>query len=329
MVLFRSYVMVDWSGAGSPRTGRDSIWIAILERRADGATRTTLVNPPTRAEAVRWLADALPPLADAGRVLAGFDFPFGYPAGTARRLGLDDWPWRAMWRLLRGEICDGEDNASNRIDVAEALNRRITGEPFPFWGNVREERRPYLVRRHRRPHGPGDLAERRLADARVPGASPVWKICGAGSVGSQALLGIPRLSMLRDMPGLRHRAGIWPFETGMADDAQRRVIFAEVYPSLIVPDVLPGKPKDAGQVTALARHFAASDQSGALAAWFAGDSALSAAEREAVEREEGWILGVTGPVPRPRPAGTRRDTAAAAPARDRGKAAGVRSGRRR
>lgn len=327
MVLFRSYVMVDWSGANSPRTGRDSIWIAIVERGDAGAKCTALVNPPTRAAATRWLSEALLRLADAGRVLAGFDFPFGYPVETARRLGLGGSPWRAMWRLLDDEIRDGDDNASNRVDVAEALNRRISGEAFPFWGNVREEARAYLVRRDRRPHGPGDLAERRLADARVPGASPVWKISGAGSVGSQALLGIPRVWALRNAPGVHHRAAVWPFETGLADDPARRVIFAEIYPSLIVPDDLPGKPKDAGQVTALARHFAEADQAGALAAWLAGDPALIADERRSVEREEGWILGVTGPVPRPTGASGPRGAGIATPAIRTAPA--IRSGRRR
>ena len=31
------------------------------------------------------------------RVLVGFDFIFGYPAGTAERLKLTGTPWQAMW----------------------------------------------------------------------------------------------------------------------------------------------------------------------------------------------------------------------------------------
>ena len=55
MPLFNAYVMVDWSAASAPRLGRDSIWIAVAERRAHGkgrrVVRTDLVNLRSRAEA--------------------------------------------------------------------------------------------------------------------------------------------------------------------------------------------------------------------------------------------------------------------------------------
>ncbi|MGH7004372.1 MAG: hypothetical protein ACREIP_10535, partial [Alphaproteobacteria bacterium] len=218
--------MVDWSAASTPRLGRDSIWIAAADRRAHGnrhgAVRTDLVNLRTRAEAVQWLEARLMALAAHGRVLVGFDFPFGYPAGTASRLGLTGTPWRALWSDLAAAIADGPDNANNRFDLAEAWNKRICGDAFPFWGNVREETRPHLLRRNCRVHGVNDPALRRLADARVPGAHTVWQLAGNGSVGSQALLGIPRVRQLRHAPGLAAVTAIWPFETGLADDAEKR-----------------------------------------------------------------------------------------------------------
>lgn len=299
MPAFRAYVMVDWSAASAPRLGRDSIWIAVAER-ARGATarRTDLVNLRTRAEAAAWLETRLSVLAKKGRVLAGFDFPFGYPSGTAARLGLKGIAWRSLWTELAAKIDDAPDNANNRFDLAEAWNRRIGGEPFPFWGNVREEPRPHLLRRGCRAHGPGDLPRRRLADARVPGAHPVWQLAGNGSVGSQALLGIPRVWQIRHAPALEKVAAIWPFETGLADEPGRRVILAESYPSLVRAKRLAHLPKDAGQVAAMVEAFARADTAGSLPDWFRGDPEMTAAERAAVEHEEAWILGLRGPAKR-------------------------------
>jgi precorrin-8X/cobalt-precorrin-8 methylmutase len=299
MPVFRAYVMVDWSAASVPRVGRDSIWIATAERggeraRGKSARRTDLVNLRTRAEAASWLEARLAALAKKGRVLAGFDFPFGYPAGTAARLGLNGTAWRSLWTELAEKIADGADNANNRFDLAEDWNRRIGGEAFPFWGNVREEPRAHLLRRGCRAHGPGDLPRRRLADARVPGAHPVWQLAGNGSVGSQALLGIPRVWQIRHAPSLERIAAIWPFETGLADDEGKRVILAESYPSLVKAKRLARLPKDAGQVAAMVEAFAQADAAGALPDWFRGDPEMSPAERAAVEREEAWILGLSG-----------------------------------
>jgi hypothetical protein len=286
--------MVDWSAASSPRLGRDSIWIAVAERRGRAIRRSALVNLRTRADGAGWLETRLAALAKHGRVLVGFDFPFGYPAGTAARLGLNGTAWRSLWTELSSKIADDGANANNRFDLAEDWNRRICGEAFPFWGNVREEPRPHLLRRGCRAHGPGDLARRRLADARVPGAHPVWQLAGNGSVGSQALLGIPRVWQIRHAPALETIAAIWPFETGLADDAGKRVILAESYPSLVKAKRLAQLPKDAGQVAAMVESFARADLAGELPGWFQGDPELSAAERAAVEQEEAWILGLSG-----------------------------------
>jgi len=67
-------------------------------------------------------------------VLVGFDFPLGYPAGTAAALGLTDKPeWSSTWRELVRLIIDGDDNSNNRFEVAGELNRRISGGCYPFW----------------------------------------------------------------------------------------------------------------------------------------------------------------------------------------------------
>lgn len=299
--LFDAYVMVDWSAASVPRRGRDSIWIAERRRSRRGERRTALVNPPTRQEATALLRARLARLVAGGqRVLVGFDFPFGYPAGTATRLcataasrGADGIPaWRRLWREISAGLEDDGANRNNRFELAARLNERLSGEAFPFWGNAREDDHPFLRRRGRRPHGPADPAERRICERFVRRTQPVWKLAGIGAVGSQALTGIPRVRALRRHAALSGVSRIWPFETGLRHDPAAQVLFAEIYPSLVAPTRLANRPKDAGQVDAVTRWLARADSDGALAGFFAGPARLRPAERRAVATEEAWILGV-------------------------------------
>jgi precorrin-8X/cobalt-precorrin-8 methylmutase len=293
--LFDAYVMVDWSAASRPKRGRDSIWFAVLYHDAHdtaGLQLEALKNPRTRQEATDALGDRLASLLNEGkRVLAGFDFPFGFPAGTAARLGFSGLAWRHTWQALSDGLEDAPDNRNNRFDLAERLNERLGGEAFPFWGNVREESRPFLLRRGRRPHTSDDLGERRLCDERLRSTQPVWKLAGAGAAGSQALTGIPRVWQLRRDPRLALAAHLWPFETGLRFDPRPQLVIAEIYPSLVPVGAQPRLPKDAAQVEATARHFAALDGTGELEAYFAGGAALGAEDRRRIEQEEGWILG--------------------------------------
>jgi len=299
MPLFDAFVMVDWSAARRPVTGSDSIWWALVRHGDPEPVLEERHNPSTRHAATAMLAERLAALSDAGdRVLVGFDFPFGYPDGTAARLADGNGPadWSGVWSCLADALTDAEDNANDRFDGAAELNRRLTGEPFPFWGHDGRQDRPLLLRRGRRPHGPDDLAERRLCERRMPRTQPTWKLAGAGAVGGQALLGIRRVHQLRNDPRLAGRCRIWPFETGLVAPEPRPgdIVIAEVYPSLVAPDPEPGQVKDARQVRSIAAHFARADASDSLAPLFAGDPDLTPAERATVEREEAWILGVTG-----------------------------------
>ncbi len=292
--VFDAYVMVDWSAESRPKTGPDSIWWTCLERHAHGLEERATANPPTRAEAESQLADLLSDLAARGlTVLVGFDFCFGFPQGFAGRLGATDW--RGAWRRIASEIKDGTDNANNRFAVAAEINQRVSGRAAPFWG------RPAAVESSHLAATKGDfagLAERRLVETRVTSTKSVWQLAYAGSVGSQTLTGIPRLEALRRHPWLAEITRVWPFETGLrplSKSSDWRIVLAEVYPGLSRPAVGPGEVKDRAQVAALARHYAALDEAGRLSQLFAGDPKLSAADRAAVETEEGWILGVTDP----------------------------------
>jgi len=304
--MFDVFVMVDWSAANVPRTGRDSIWICWHDRAGE-----RLVNPATRHQAKALLADWLvEPMARGERVLIGFDFPFGYPTGFAARLGLSGPPWRAVWEEIARLVSDDEHNTNNRFDVAALMNERISGDKFPFWGCPVQPARSCLGSKHHRSHEQNGLAERRLIDEYMAGAQPCWKLLGAGSVGGQVLTGIPVVRALREDPRWRDRARVWPFETGLRAQPNGALIMAEVYPSLWAVSPVADEPKDAAQVRTVARHFAGLAREGALTELFAGDPGLTHEQRRRVEAEEAWTLGVTARAQRPilpRPAIAGRD----------------------
>lgn len=291
--MFDSFVIVDWSAANQPKTGADSIWICC--RRPAGAA---LFNPPTRLAAGDLLADLLGDITAAGeRVLLGCDFPFGYPSGFARRLGLTGPEWRAVWDEIARLIEEGPRNRNNRFAVAAELNRRIAQSPAPFWGCPAAHTGPYLERKHHRRHDEIGLAERRLIDTYIPSTQPCWKLLGTGSVGGQALTGIPIMRRLRDDPRWRGVAAVWPFETGLRSPGPAQLVLAEIYPSLWRVSPGPNEPKDAAQVRDVAHFLASRNAAGGLAAFFAADPNLTRAERKAVETEEAWTLGVVSPRP--------------------------------
>jgi len=292
MPLFDAYLIVDWSAESRPKQGADSIWYCLLRRRGRGLRIEALRNPATRAQAHDEIATMLSGLAAAGRrVLAGFDFPNAYPEGFARQAGFRGRPWRAVWDGLAGLVEDAADNRNNRFEVAKALNKRISGGPFPFWGCHGAFADGYLATRKPSEYAASGLAERRLCEAYVPRAQPCWKLAYVGSVGSQALLGVPVQRALRDHPALAAQTRVWPFETGLRPPAEAAIVLAEVYPSLVPLGLGEGEVKDQRQVSAAARFFAARDEAGLLAHDLSGPAELVTAQRRLVEREEGWLLG--------------------------------------
>ena len=180
MKLFDGYMAVDWSANGKPKQGKDSIWIAS---RGEGGTEA-LENPATRREAVRRIEDQLEKATAAGwRLLVGFDFPFGYPAGTARMLTCRAG-WEAVWSRIAEVIEDDSRNKNNRFDAAALLNATIVGEG-PFWGNGLPRDIPDLPRKKPTGWAVNLPANLRHAESEVKGAQEVWKLNGVGSVGGQ------------------------------------------------------------------------------------------------------------------------------------------------
>ncbi len=293
--LFNAYVIVDWSAASKPNTGADSVWIGVLKRDVRFRLGFEAFNPATRAEAEAKLIAVLDDLKKRSeRALVGFDFPLGFPRGLAQGLNLPgEAPWRAVWDQLDKMVKDKADNTNNRFGVASEINRRLTGGPFPFWGCPPKDALTTLQPKRPREHGPDDLPEMRHADVAAKAAS-IWKLYYNGSVGGQAILGIPLVRRLKLARG--EAVKVWPFETGFKALGERdlegvEVVMAEIYPALLKAAPLAGEIKDQTQVRGMCEHLSRLDEAGKLGPAFAPAPDTAADVVLDAEREEGWILG--------------------------------------
>lgn len=298
--MFGAYVAVDWSAAEGRKTGENSIWIGVAKRDARfRLSSDEPVNPPTRALAAEQLRTILADLRRRGdKVLLGFDFGLGLPAGTAARLGLKGEPWSAVWAYLAKEIVDKADGTNNRFAAAAKMNRLMTDEARPFWGApARQVQRTLAATKP--VGGYGDFPEFRAAEAHVRAAKSgqaksQWQLSGAGAVGGQTLVGIPFVKRLADELG--PESAVWPFQTGWrAPDRETLdavdVLMAEIYPTLFPGTSKPGEVKDAAMVRLTCEHFGRLDEAGKLTEMFAPPRGFDAALIPTIEREEGWILG--------------------------------------
>ena len=159
-------------------------------------------------------------------------------------------------------------------DLADGINARFGG-PGPFWGRPAQYDLPHLPARKLVDYAGLGLAERRLVETLVPRAQPVWKLFTTGSVGAQALTGMPVIHRLSRRPD----TAVWPFEA-----PDRPVVLAEVYPSLLAAEVRadPGRITDETQVRLLSRALLRVSHCGELGQMLAVPD---------IAREEGWILG--------------------------------------
>ncbi len=289
MGLFDRYLVVDWSANGSPKTGKDSIWLALAG--PDGLLRAP-ENPPTRHAAMaRVRAICAEALSAGHRLFAGFDFPFGYPQGAALAMA-GDGSWQAVWALLSERLTDANDNANNSYDLAAALNREAFADAGegPFWGHPHHHGGRYDGLAPTKPLQTS-VAPFRHAERSARGAKSLWQLSYNGSVGRQAITGMAHLERLRHDPDFKEQIAIWPFETGFADDVSKPITFAEVYPSLFPVMALPGEARDSAQVRMLAERFAALDAAGQFMELLERPADMSDAVADDVLREEGWIVG--------------------------------------
>ena len=285
---FDRIAVVDWSAESGPKTGRDSIWIGIAE-----GERVESENPATRRQAEARLKELISETVESGgRLLIGFDFAFGFPAGFAPVLtgGQDAF---SVWSWLAARLDDDARNRNNRFQVAAEANRALPGIG-PFWFLPKGSDIPEIpaLGSARDGHGLSDL---RAVDKRAKRAQSVWKLGGPGSVGSQTLTGLPVLHRLRAaFPG---QVAVWPFENWQGAS----VVFAEVFPSLLSAEIvalMPKRPADAGrlgnkewpvadavQVRLLALALARLASRAEIAPLFEIDESVPSL------MEEGWILG--------------------------------------
>ena len=265
--LFDAVIIADWTAAEGKKLGDQSVWIGVAKRDVRFRLYTETHNTATRAEGEALLNKLVSEHRKRGdRVLVGFDFNFGYPAGTAARLKLDGTPWSAMWKFIASNIVDKADNTNNRYQVAAKINRLMTDEAWPMWG------------------APAKQAQRWLTTTKPP----------AGAVGGQTLVGIPMVRRL--LESLGPSGAVWPFGTGWraldtADVEPLSAVVVEVWPSMFDAKPEAGEFKDQAQVRATAEALAKMDEAGDLAKAFAPPKGADEALIARVEQEEGWILG--------------------------------------
>lgn len=278
-MTFDQVIVLDWSAAGTPKRGKDSIWIGHAT-----ATGVTAENIATRLAAESRLATLIDAaLAANQRLLIAADFAFGAPLGLTQTLTGHPHAL-ALWDWLAARITDTDQNATNYRAIAAQMNAPFSGDG-PFWGNGQKHETPGLPRT--KPAHPPELAEYRRAElaGRESGLWPktLWQLAGAGAVGAQSLTGIPMLHRLR----ARHPAktAVWPLEPSETAP----VVIAEAYLSLLAPEVRAatqnGMVQDEAQTRLHAQAFLNLAKSGGLTPLMAPDHPAE------ILQSEGWYLG--------------------------------------
>ena len=306
--MFDAYIFIDWSAANrvTPRNPcADSVWMGQLVRHhrqeeTYHRTRTDCISRP--------LSVLLNHVTKGRKVLVGFDFPYGYPAGLCHALGFPSGSneWLEIWTELANRVLDSDDNTNNRFAVASILNGIAgNGRSGPFWGCPVKSTFSSL-----RSCSPGfpfaasngiSLERLRLAEQRLSGTQETWKLYGAGSVGSQALVGIPHVHAVRHHANLNRCSQVWPFETRFtATPSPPRgafVLHAEIWPGVVANQTVqllitdPSLIRDQAQVRAMCQWAEALDDGGKLGEHFDKPVGLNAQQIQRCIQQEGWVLG--------------------------------------
>ncbi|ODA34839.1 hypothetical protein [Planctopirus hydrillae] len=284
---FDAWMFIDWSAASVPSPSRptaNAIWIAtqLSSRRKPVSNYCR-----TRHEACRLMREIFRQCLKAEkRLLVGIDIALGAPQGLPQALTQrNDADWRDVWKEIATQICDDEQNANNRFEVAANFNGRISpyqpglnfrkatrsstslsstavgaisgesahGIQGPYWGAPHARAGlltpPYSPEFPFRTAGGILLARQRFVETLAPGTQETWKLCGIGSVGSQSLTGIARLEAFRQDPEFQPHVYIWPFETGWTVPDQRPLIlFAEIWPGLLKQEVARQQALEPGRI---------------------------------------------------------------------------------
>ena len=254
----RNVLVVDWSANSKPKTGADSIWI--------GDAVGNRVNPSTRVEAIEFLKKLISKEGNEKKWLIAFDFSFGVPGWS--KLGEDGVPtfWEKVWKCFWSEhkrIPQWEsktfdfknESAALRWKVANDLNRDVFKQK-KFWGCPKDLEKGLDDLSSKKGDRKGGSDEKRSTDSN--GAKSPWQLLGAGSVGSQMLMGICHLQRWRKDEEWADKISVWPFEK-----SRKQIVFAETFPSHEIFKGLInrlnnhrcGLVKDALQVTSVAYYL--------------------------------------------------------------------------
>ena len=308
MPLFDAYIFIDWSAVNRitpQKPSADTVWMGHLVRH----DRQVETYHRTRTHCIFHLLTLLSyHVAAKRRVLVGFDFPYGYPAGFSHALGLssNSHEWLEIWKELANRVRDDVNNTNNRFAVASALNGIAgDGNHGPFWGCPVKAKFPALSS-----CSPGfpfaasrgtSLGRLRLAEQGLKGTQETWKLYGAGSAGGQALVGIPRVHEVRYHTQFNGCSQVWPFETGFTPTPVPRrgafVLHAEIWPGIVASQttlLLAANPllvRDQAQVRAMCQWAESLDAAGQLGQLFERPPGLSAQQLQRCVQEEGWVLG--------------------------------------
>lgn len=279
-------IAVDWSARSAPsptKPSPDACWLAWAWTDDRPGKRPSPEYFRTRRACEARLVDLLD--ACAGSALVGFDFPLGYPLADDSSEVLP--VGRTLFALLDRLIKDDDANANNRFAIAERLNAdiaaRFASPHGPFWGcPATHDCSDGRLSPTRRPvEGVPEFraVERHIRETRRLAIQSAWKLYTTGSVGSQALLGLPVVHRLLEHYAARARA--WPFEP---IDRPRAIVFTEIWPSLFDCSGVDHPIKDARQV--VATRDAIIDNPGVRATLRVSDPRAP---------QEGWILGIPDP----------------------------------
>jgi hypothetical protein len=309
MLFFDAYIFIDWSSRnriGPDNPCSDAVWEGKYTRESRNLIETYY---RTRRECIDSVRSSLSSYVTKGyRVLLGFDFPYGYPKGLAQCLGLsDDYPpWQNVWTAISSQVTDSKKNKSNRFMAASKLNTLVGySEAGPFWGVPKTQETIFLQTKS--PEFPfisrnGVVIDRlRIVELHLRGVQESWKLFGAGSVGSQALTGIPYVRKLRFDPSFSEKSAVWPFETSFTPTPTPKVgpfiLHAEIWPGVVKSSVnqilMRDKTiiKDQAQVRAMCLWASELDERAEFGQLFDTPEGLDATDIDSCINHEGWVLG--------------------------------------
>lgn len=291
MPLFHRLIMADWSAANVPgpsQPTKDRCWVGRLDA---GKDRPVITYCRTRATARAVIGQWTGEVPAGCKTLIGFDFPFGYPAGSGLPGGRD------LAALFGSRLQEEANDRNNRFDLAAALNQELhPGAEGPFWAHPPGRVYPGLKPTRPKPW-PAAIPEYRIADRalRHMGIQTVWKLAYPASVGSQVMTGMATIHRLLQYPVFAD-AAIWPFETGWVK-ALPAVTIAEIWPNLFFrawkehPVAAEHQIRDARQIAATLLALADANRNDRIEAMLAAPGDRSGDELAIIERQEGWIVG--------------------------------------